>query len=69
MTEEKYMQDGLARGSAMRLVKFTKKCKDKKKCTFSTYRSLKKVLMKYGIDGNGISTICQFPLVSLLSTT
>ena len=30
MTEEKYMQDSLARGPAMRLVKFAKKCKDKK---------------------------------------
>ena len=29
MTEEKYMQDGLAKGPAMRLMKFAKEYKDK----------------------------------------
>ena len=56
-------------GPAMRLVKFAKEYKDKKKRAFSTYRSLKEVLMKYSIDGNGIGTIHQFSLVSLLSIT
>ncbi|PKC67354.1 hypothetical protein RhiirA1_418254, partial [Rhizophagus irregularis] len=37
-------------------------CKDKKLRAFSTYRSLKEVLKKYGIDGNGTDTI---PLFSL----
>ena len=31
-----------------RLADFAKECKEKKKCSFSTYRSLKEVLGKYG---------------------
>ncbi|CAG8474944.1 12073_t:CDS:2 [Funneliformis caledonium] len=45
-----------------RLVKFTKKCKDKKLRAFSTYCSLKEVLTKYNIGGNSTDTI---PLFSL----
>ncbi|RIA86461.1 hypothetical protein C1645_829226 [Glomus cerebriforme] len=60
LTEEKFCSIGLGLSSASRLVKFTKECKDKKKRAFSTYRSLKEVLTKYGIDGNGIGTIRQF---------
>ena len=66
---EKLEKWGMPDGPAMRLVKFAKECKEKKKRAFSTYRSLKEVLTKYGIDDNGIGTICQFPPVSLLSTT
>jgi hypothetical protein len=69
LTEERLRSVGLGLGPAMRLVKFAKECKDKKKRAFSSYRSLKEVLAKYGIDGNGIGTIRQFPPVSLLSTT
>ena len=69
LTEERLRSVGLGLGPAMRFVKFAKECKDKKKGAFSTYRSLKEVLTKYGIDGNGIGTIRQFPPVSLLSTT
>ena len=41
MTEEKYMQDSLTRRPAMRLVKFAKECKEKKKRAFSTYYLIK----------------------------
>src|ERR1043165_3359196 len=54
LTEEKLMQDGMKRGPATVLADFAKDCKDKKKRAFSSYRSLKEVLTKYGIDGNGI---------------
>ncbi|GBC08372.1 hypothetical protein RclHR1_08070006 [Rhizophagus clarus] len=69
LIEEKLEKWGMAGGPTMRLVKFVKECKEKKKKAFSTYRSLKEVLTKYGIDGNGIGTIRQFPPASLLSTT
>ncbi|RGB35191.1 hypothetical protein C1646_759644 [Rhizophagus diaphanus] len=49
-------------GPATALVDFAKECKDKKLRAFSTYRSLKEVLKKYGIDGKGTDTI---PLFSL----
>ena len=69
MTKEELRSVGLGLGPATRLVKFAKECKDKKLKAFSSYRSLKEVLKKYNIDGNGIGTIRQFPPVSLLSTT
>jgi hypothetical protein len=56
-------------GPAIKLAKEIKALKEKPKRAFSSYRSLKEVLTKYGIDGNGIGTIRQFPPVSLLSTT
>ncbi|RGB27635.1 hypothetical protein C1646_768834 [Rhizophagus diaphanus] len=40
------------------------KCRKRKKCSFSSYKTLKdlkEVLAKYGIDGNGIGAIHQFP--------
>jgi hypothetical protein len=69
MSEQKFRDCGLKIGPAVILAKFAKDCKEKKKRAFSSYRSLKEVLAKYGIDGNGIGTIRQFPPVSLLSTT
>jgi hypothetical protein len=54
---------------AIKLAKEIKALKEKPKRAFSSYKSLKEVLTKYGIDGNGIGTICQFPPVSLLNTT
>ena len=51
-------------GPASRLADFAKECKEKKKRPFSSYKTqkdLKEVLVKYGIDGNGIGTIRQFP--------
>jgi hypothetical protein len=62
LTEEKLERHGMKMGPATRLVKFAKECKDKKLRAFSTYRSLKEVLKKYGIGGNGTDTI---PLFSL----
>ena len=64
MTEEKFMQAGLKMGPAMKLAKEAKTLKEKPKRAFSTYRSLKEVLAKYNIGGNGIGTIRQFPPVS-----
>ena len=49
-------------GPATRLVKFAKECKVKKLKAFSSYKSLKEVLKKYGINSNGTDTI---PLFSL----
>ena len=49
---------------ALRLANFAKKYKERKKRLFSSYKTqkdLNEVLEKYGIDGNGIGTICQFP--------
>ena len=43
-----------------RLADFAKECKEKKKCSFSTYRSLKEVLAKYGIKSSSITSIPQF---------
>ena len=64
VTEEKLRSIGLALGPATRLADFAKECKEKKLRAFSSYKSLKEVLKKYGIDGNGIGTIRQFPPVS-----
>ncbi|CAG8731699.1 15180_t:CDS:2, partial [Funneliformis caledonium] len=46
MTKEKYMQDGLVRGSAIRLMKFAKEYKNKKLKAFSIYCSLKEILIQ-----------------------
>ncbi|GBC46976.1 hypothetical protein GLOIN_2v1789471 [Rhizophagus irregularis DAOM 181602=DAOM 197198] len=51
-------------GPASRLADFAKECKERKKRSFSSYKTLKdlkEVLAKYGIDGNGIGAIRQFP--------
>ena len=47
-------------GPAKNLADFAKECKEKKLRAFSTYRSLKEVLTKYGIGGNGTDTIPLF---------
>src|SRR5947199_4175713 len=61
MTEEKLRSYGFKGGPATLLAKESKTLKEKPKRAFSSYRSLKEVLAKYGIDGNGIGTIRQFP--------
>ncbi|EXX60420.1 hypothetical protein RirG_180010 [Rhizophagus irregularis DAOM 197198w] len=51
-------------GPASRLADFIKECKERKKRSFTSYKTqkdLKEVLAKYGIDGNGIGAIHQFP--------
>src|SRR5688572_12887878 len=65
MTEQRFRDYGMKGGPAVKLVEFAKECKEKKLKAFSSYRSLKEVLKKYDIDGNGIGTIRQFPPVSL----
>ena len=62
ITEEKLEKWGMPGGPATRLADFAKECKEKKKRAFSSYKSLKEVLKKYGIDSNGTDTI---PLFSL----
>ena len=66
ITEEKLEKWDMPGGPATRLADFAKECKEKKLKAFSSYRSLKEVLKKYNIDGNGIGTIRQFPPVSPL---
>ena len=56
------MQAGLKMGPAMKLAKEAKTLKEKPKRAFSSYRSLKEVLTKYGIDSNGTDTIPIFSL-------
>ncbi|POG65026.1 hypothetical protein GLOIN_2v1844962 [Rhizophagus irregularis DAOM 181602=DAOM 197198] len=54
-------EDDKKRGPATRLADFAKESKEKKLRAFSLYKSLKEVLAKHGIGGNGIGTIRQFP--------
>ena len=65
MTKE-FRDIDMKAGPALVLADFAKDCKEKKLKAFSSYRSLKEVLKKYSIDGNGIGTIRQFPPVSSL---
>src|SRR5947209_7762751 len=63
MTEERLLAPpyNFPGGLAMRLAKEAKALKEKPKPPFSSYKSLSVVLKNYGIDGNGIGTIRQFP--------
>ena len=60
MSEQKFRDCGLKIGPAVTLAKFAKDCKEKKKRAFSSYRSLKEVLAKYGIKSSSITSIPQF---------
>ena len=60
MTEQKFRDCELKIGPAVTLAKFAKDCKEKKKRAFSSYRSLKEVLAKYGIKSSSITSIPQF---------
>ncbi|CAJ0832144.1 5833_t:CDS:2 [Entrophospora sp. SA101] len=51
---------GMPGGPATRLAEFAKECKEKKKKVFSSYKSLKDVLEKYGIRSDSITSIPQF---------
>src|SRR6266487_5114551 len=62
MSKEDFMQAGLEMGPAMKLAKEAKTLKEKPKRAYSSYRSLKEVLTKYGIDSNGTDTIPIFSL-------
>src|SRR4051794_16128613 len=63
MTKDDFKECGLKIGPATLLAKEAKTLKEKPKRAFSSYRSLKEMLAKYNIDGNGIGTIQQFPPV------
>jgi hypothetical protein len=68
LTEERLRSIGLGLGPAMRLVKFSKECKDKKLRAFSSYKTkadLKKVLQEdYKISSGDITLIPQFKPVT-----
>ncbi|GES98287.1 hypothetical protein GLOIN_2v1869616 [Rhizophagus clarus] len=59
-TKEEFLSYGMPGGPAKRLADFAKECKEKKLRAFSTYRSLKEVLAKYGIGSDGTETIPLF---------
>jgi hypothetical protein len=61
-SKEEFQGLGLGFGPAKNLADFAKECKEKKLKAFSSYKSLKEVLTKYGIDSNGTNTI---PLFSI----
>src|SRR4051794_16361691 len=60
LTEEKFRSVGFALGPATLLAKEAKSLKEKPKRAFSSYRSLKDVLAKYGIEDSRITAIPQF---------
>ena len=62
MTKQDFRDYGMKGGPAMTLAKFAKESKEKKLRAFSTYRSLKEVLAKYGIKSSSITSILQFEL-------
>ncbi|GES90242.1 hypothetical protein GLOIN_2v1655004 [Rhizophagus clarus] len=51
-SKEEFLSYRLLGGPAKRLADFAKKCKEKKKRAFSSYRSLEEVLEKYGTRNN-----------------
>ena len=59
-SKEEFERYGMLGGPAKRLAEFAKECKEKKKRSFSSYRSLKEVLAKYGIKSSSITSIPQF---------
>jgi hypothetical protein len=62
VTEEKLRSYGMAGGPASRIADFAKECKEKKLRAFSSYKSLKEVLARYGIGSNSTDTIPIFSL-------
>jgi len=60
--EEKLERHGLKLGPATALVEFAKEIKEKKSRAFSSYCSLREVLLKYGLDSDGIESIPLFTL-------
>ncbi|PKC04053.1 hypothetical protein RhiirA5_422817 [Rhizophagus irregularis] len=64
ITKDELERHGMKLGPATTLVEFAKECKERKLRAFSSYKTkkdLSEVLRKYGIDGNGIGAISQFP--------
>src|ERR1043166_1348813 len=62
LTREDFERYGFKGGPATLLAKEAKTLKEKPKRAFSSYRSLKEVLTKYGIDSNSTDTIPIFSL-------
>src|SRR6266542_2772542 len=50
MTDDKFKHCGFKIGPTSRLADFTKEYKDKKLKAFSLYKSLKEVLIRYGLE-------------------
>lgn len=60
LTKYDFLSYGLEIGPSVSLSKYAKESKEQKKRPFSSYRSLKEVLLKYGINSNSITNIPQF---------
>ncbi|GES82894.1 hypothetical protein GLOIN_2v1587390 [Rhizophagus clarus] len=60
MSKDDFMQAGLEMGPAMKLAKEIQTLKEKPKRVFFSYKSLKEVLAKYGIDSDSTETIPLF---------
>ena len=60
LTKKELQSCGLKLGPAKVIAELIKEIKEKKRKTSSSYRSLKEVLNKYGIEGNSIGNISQF---------
>ncbi|RIB27802.1 hypothetical protein C2G38_2029063 [Gigaspora rosea] len=61
-TKEEFRSYGMKGGPATALVDFAKEVKEKKLRAFLSYRSLKEVLLKYGLDIDGVEAIPLFEL-------
>ena len=64
ITEQRFRNYGMKGGPVVKLVKFAE-CKDKKLKAFSSYRNLKEVLIRYGLESEDTDKI---PLFSLQTT-
>ncbi|CAG8517549.1 6251_t:CDS:2 [Ambispora leptoticha] len=62
MDKQDFRNCGLEVGPVIRLVNFAKKVKEKKLRAFSSYHSLREVLLKYSLDSDGIESISLFTL-------
>ncbi|CAG8585372.1 8884_t:CDS:2, partial [Ambispora leptoticha] len=61
-TKQDFRDYGMKGGPASRLVDFAKEVKEKKLRAFSSYHSLREVLLNYGLDSDGIESIPLFTL-------
>jgi hypothetical protein len=60
ITKDGYLSWGLKEGPATVLVNFAKECKEQMKRSFSSYKDLRSVFKKFGIDYNSLADIPQF---------
>ncbi|CAG8479440.1 16991_t:CDS:2, partial [Acaulospora colombiana] len=62
LSKQDFRDCGFKVGPATTLVEFAKEVKEKKLRAFSSYRSLREVLLKYGFDIDGVEAIPLFEL-------